>query len=257
MLRYWACLLVLGLILSNSKGHAKTLQACGHPFYPPVSWVEQQQLTGFAVAVTEQLFEQLGYQVRFHADSNWKRCLLEVKHGRVDIVIAAYKVPSRKSYLAFSSEYLIADKVRLFVNSNHTFEVSQLTDLEHKVAGLLLGDSFGDAFDHFIEQNLYVEYVSQGTQNFAKLAKQRVDYIPLGQLSGQIQLKKAGLDSVIQTLPFEVVTEHYYLALSKQSTVIKHLPQLNQTLKQWHQSGKIKQLIEYYSQQYLNKTGVP
>ncbi|WP_458576338.1 transporter substrate-binding domain-containing protein [Aliamphritea spongicola] len=71
-----------------------------------------------APQLTRQLFAELGYDVQLIADTNWKRCLLEARLGNIDIVVAAYRIASRESYLAFSEQYIIADEVRIFVNSD-------------------------------------------------------------------------------------------------------------------------------------------
>ena len=147
--------LLLACSLLASTGHADTprpvLTACGHPFYPPVSWVSEGQLKGLAPQLTQQLFAELGYDVQLIADTNWKRCLLEARLGNIDIVVAAYRIASRESYLVFSEEYIIADEVRIFVNNDADTPITGMEDLPGKTVGLLLGDSWGDRFDAFLQ----------------------------------------------------------------------------------------------------------
>ena len=74
--------LILLLASLSASAEEKTLKACGHPFYPPVSWISDHQLHGLAAEVSRQIFTELGYQITFVADYLWKRCLREVAEGR-------------------------------------------------------------------------------------------------------------------------------------------------------------------------------
>ncbi len=244
-------LLLLPALIS-SAAQARTLKACGHPFYPPVSWISNGQLVGLAPAVTRELFRELGYNIRLNAGSNWKRCLLEVEQGNADIVVAAYRIASRERYLSYSDQHIISDNVTLFVNRQRPMPFSRLEDLRGKTVGLLLGDSFGDDFDRFIHLNGNIEYVSRGRQNFEKLALGRIDYMPLGQLSGRLQSRKLGFHERIMPLQQVITTEYYYLAVGRDSGLQQHLPRINSRLNQMHRDGTMRRLTEQYSQQYLD-----
>jgi len=244
------CLLIL-LVLCSGFTQARTLHACGHPFYPPVSWIQDGQLLGLAPAVSRILFNELGYEVELQTDSNWKRCLREVEQGNADIVVAAYRITSRERYLTYSRQPVIADPVTLFVNRNKPFAFDRLEDFRSKTVGLLLGDSFGDEFDNYLLENNQIEYVSSGRQNFGKLALGRIDFMPLGRLSGELQAKKLGFSAQIIPLDQVITTEFYYLAVGHNSGLVKHLPYINRRLKEMHQDGTLDRLIEEQSLLYL------
>ena len=248
------CLILLFLCVEVALSRplqARPLIACGHPFYPPVSWVSNGQLTGLAPKVTQQVFAELGHQVSLSAESNWKRCLLEVQQGNADIVVAAYRISSRERYLDYSSQHIISDTVTLFVNRKNPLHFQQWQDLRGKTAGLLLGDSFGDSFDRFVHLNSPIEYVSRGQQNFQKLALGRIDYMPLGQLSGQLQSRKLGLHEHITALQNTITTEYYYLAVGKNSGLQQYLPAIDRRLREMHRDGTIVRLTKQFSQHYI------
>ncbi len=248
-------LLLTALILapvSQADTQRPVLTACGHPFYPPVSWVSGGKLKGLAPQLTQQLFAELGYDVRLIADTNWKRCLLEARLGNIDIVVAAYRIASRESYLAFSDQYIIADEVRIFVNRNSDAPITGLKDLPGKTVGLLLGDSFGDRFDAFLQTNSHIEYVSRNQQNFSKLASQRIDFMPIGWRSGMLQTRKLGFEHTIMPLREKITSEYYYLALSKTGALSQHLPYINRRLEQLHQNNRIRDMIRSNSLEYLH-----
>ena len=230
----------------------QTLSACGHPFYPPVSWIKEGKLLGLAPAVSTLLFTELGYQIKLEADSNWKRCLRQVEQGNADIVVAAFRISSRERYLRYSSEPVIADPISLFINRDKPFSFTRLDDLQGKTVGLLLGDSFGDEFDNYLLQNNTIEYVSSGEQNFGKLALGRIDFMPLGRLSGELQSIKLGFSPQIKPHDRVITTEYYYLAVGRNSDLVKHLPYINRRLQEMREDGTLTRLTEQYSQLYLN-----
>lgn len=302
-----------------SASPPRTLKACGHPFYPPVSWHVDDELTGMAPAVTLQLFAELGYRVELIADTNWKRCLQEVHDGNADIVVAAFRTDERARWLHFTQEPIITDAITLFVRRqpestappSATYKASEtpqrparpasvggstkpthperetvkgptkpthpepaavegptksahperaaiegphsLSPLKNRTVGLLLGDSFGDRFDRYVQSHSHIEHVSQGRQNFAKLALGRIELMPLGRLSGHLQSIKLGYASQIRALPSNIATEYYYLALGQHSGLQHHLPWLNQRLAQMQLDGTLGRLVRQYSLQYLNQ----
>jgi polar amino acid transport system substrate-binding protein len=249
-------LTVIGLLMTphSSKSQERELIACGHPYYPPVSWVQQQELIGVAPAVVKLIFGELGYQVRLDTLGNWKRCLSEVKTGHADIVVAAYRIASREPDFDFSQQHIVADTIGVFINSNKSKNFHSVNDLKGKIAGLLFGDSFGDSLDKLINDNNQIEYVSQGKQNFEKLSLGRIDFMPLGIVSGKLQIQKLGYHKqIIETL-FKLETEYYYLAISPRSELSQHLPYINQRLKQLHKNGKIQHLLNQYSKIYLESS---
>jgi polar amino acid transport system substrate-binding protein len=246
--------MILVVALQSPKSQAKELIACGHPYYPPVSWVQHQKLIGVAPIVVKLIFAELGYQVKLDKVGNWKRCLWEVKTGNADIVLAAYRIASREPDFDFSDQHIVADPIGIFINSKQVNNYHSFNHLKGKTAGLLFGDSFGESFDKFINDNNKIEYVSKGKQNFEKLAHGRIDFMPLGILTGELQTKKFGYSKQIVVSPFKLETEYYYLALSPHSQLSQHLPYINQRLKQLHTQGKIKALLSKYSRIYLESS---
>lgn len=240
--------------LPSFKGQTTELIACGHPYYPPVSWVQQQQLVGVAPDVVKLIFGELGYHVKLDKVGNWKRCLSEVQAGHADIVVAAYKITSREAIFDFTQQYIVADPIGVFVNANKNKIYQSLNDLKDQTVGLLFGDSFGENFDKFIENNNQVEYVSEGLQNLQKLAQDRIDFIPIGISSGELQTEKFGYSKQIIVAPLKLDTEYYYLALGRHSQLNKHLPYINQRLKQLHENGSIKKLVSKFSDMYLKSS---
>lgn len=246
-------LLLVLLSLLPIVVQARPLLACGHPFYPPVSWHSQGELVGLAPQVVRQLFGELGHEVRLLALGNWKRCLLEAKLGRVDIVVAAYRTQDRLAWLGFTQTPLVADPILVFTHRDKPIRFDDWDDLRGLTVGLLLGDSFGERFDQFAQQHLNIEWVSTGEQNFVKLAQRRIDFMPMGLYSWTLQNRRFGYDNVIVQQPGALVTEHYHIAVRRDPELLALLPYLDQRLIQLEKDGTLKRLDEYYGARYRDE----
>lgn len=243
-----AWLILFGLV---PAAHSATFTACGHPAYPPVSWVTDGQLKGLAPDVVRQLFRELGHEVRTEAVGNWKRCLLEVQEGRIDIVVGAYRTAERAKQLAYSTRPLIADPIVLFVRRDRQFAFSRWSDLEGKTVGLLLGDSFGDRFDRFADARLKVERVSSSEQNVRKLVLGRIDFMPVGLQTWHLQGQRLGYGDEIMRLPEPLVTEHYHVAVRRGSRLEPLLERIDMRLREMHEDGSLQHMERAHSQAYL------
>lgn len=251
-----ALLLAAALCGGARAGDAGTLTACGHPAYPPVSWTTQGQLHGLAPEVVRQLFGELGYTVRIEALGNWKRCLLEVQEGRIDIVTAAYRTGERAAKFAFSGEPLIVDSIVLFVRRDRAFRFATWDDLEGKTVGLLLGDSFGERFDRFAEARLTIERVSRSEQNVRKLVLGRIDFMPIGLGTWRLQERSLGYGDEIVQLPTPLSSENYYIAVRRGSTLAAQMPQIDRRLREMRADGRLQRLEQQQAEAYLAELAV-
>ncbi len=233
------------------QAYGRDLIACGHPAYPPVSWVTDGELRGLAPTVVRDLFAELGFSVRLVAFGNWKRCLQEVREGRADIVVAAYRTREREQQFTFSAHYLVVDPIVLFVRRDRRFVFNDWEDLRGRTAGLLLGDSFGERFDRFAETALKVERVSTGRQNMRKLVLGRIDFMPIGRDSGRLQSRRLGYDDLVEALPQTLVTEYYHVAVRKGSDLEALLPEIDLRLTALHADGSIARWLWAHAEAYL------
>lgn len=248
-MRAWLAVLLLCVLAGEAS--ARALRACGHPVYPPVSWVSQGRLVGLAPAVVQQLFGELGEEVEMVATGNWERCLLDARLGYIDIVVAAYRTSERQRYLAFTEAHLVADPIVLFVSRERGFAFSDWADLKGRRVGLLLGDSFGERFDRFAARHLRVERVSSGAQNFSKLALGRIDFMPIGLNSWRLQRHLLDDPQAVEQLPRPLVTEHYRIAVRRDPRLLAWLPHLERRLGELNADGSLQRLEQEYAFRYL------
>lgn len=244
---------LLLLLMLSTRTEARTVLACGHPVYPPISWAQGQQLTGIAPHLAKKLFGELGYTLELSVFGNWERCLQEARTGKVEVIVAAYQTEQRQHDFRFSEYPIIADPIILLTHADNPKSVNRLEQLKGKTIGLLFGDSFGDEFDDFVRQEAFVERVSEGRQNMMKLAMGRIDYMPIGSLTASLQLQQFAYRDKLKPLPNIITIEHYYLAIQQDSPLVKHLPYLSARINELTIEKYIQYITGYYSERYLSQ----
>ena len=243
---------ILYSALSFADGESKKIVLCGHPDYPPVSWAEGGTITGLAPEVVKRVFRRFDYEIDAKVVGNWKRCLRELELGRVDVAVA-YRTVEREQLFDFSREPVIDDPMAIFVNRERPFLFTDWDDLLGKTAGLMLGDSMGNEFDQFMKEGLSVERVSEGVQNFNKLAREHIDFIPYGLRTGNLLVQRFGLEDRVMPLPTLVTTNQYYLAISKQSNLIQYIDLIDAEIKRLRETKEMQRLTDHSIQAYSSK----
>ena len=221
-------------VLANEQTAASleglSVRICGTPAYPPVSWIAPNgRVEGVNAALIRALLLPLGVQVDDQQNSNWRRCLKEVELGNVD-VISGFRNEERQQFVTFLDTPIINESIYLYYPIDSPFEFTRWEDLAGMRIGVMRGDSFGDGPDSALKTYPDLEWVSTQNQNLLKLAGGRLDAVPMGKLSGQLQTAALGLNGQVGYTATQV-NDYWYVAISKKSPLVQWVPQLNQRLE--------------------------
>jgi len=247
-------MIAIVVFMSSTVYAGEKLTACGGLAYPPFMWKEGGKIVGVGTEVAEIIFGELGIQVESKAFSSWNRCLQEVKKGRTDMLVAAAVNKERKAFADFTKNCLSEVPLAVFVWKDRAFRFEKWEDLIGKKMGGILGSSYGQKFDEFAAKNLKISEVVTPIQNFKKLEKGRVDFLPVGLYAGLIHVKQFGYADKVAVLKPYLKTECLYVAMSKKSEYLKHLPYVGRRLLKLHADGTIKRLIDKYIEYYVTTT---
>ncbi len=181
------------LVLSALPVHANCpLIACGHPDYPPFTWQEEDKIVGVGPEVAAAILKELGVELVSRYVGNWKRCQKEIKLGKVDMFLAAYKTNERESYADYVPTYVAKDPTAVFVWKERTFEFNTWNDLIGKRIGTNLGGSMGEGFDAFILEYLKFHRIDHATiRNSAATKDLSGGLVGLGQTPSKSPLSAA------------------------------------------------------------------
>ncbi|WP_417551610.1 substrate-binding periplasmic protein [Marinomonas fungiae] len=236
-----AVILALSLLLSNAAIWAAesqspaaqathlTVRLCGTTAYPPNSWIAPSgRVEGVNAMVVRTLMAKFGITVDDQQNSNWQRCLKEIELGNVD-VLTGFRNEQRAQYMAYLDTPIVKEDINLFYPANQPVEFQGWESLTGLRVGVLMGDSFGDRADAALNQYLSLEWVSSQHQNLLKLADNRLDVVPMGRLSGQLQIDALGLTEKIGSTATDV-SDYWYVGISKKSPLMQWYPELNRAL---------------------------
>ncbi|QEY62041.1 transporter substrate-binding domain-containing protein [Metapseudomonas lalkuanensis] len=239
MARAW----LLAVLLSCGAAQAApAVRYCDYPVYPPISWSDGKQVRGLAPTVVKAVFASLGLDVEVVVLGNWKRCLMDAAQGRVDVVLA-YRTPEREATLAFAEMPVLREEVAVFYNRQRPLQVDKLEDLKRYRGGLLFGESYGDAFDQIVARAGNIEWVSDSRQNFGKLIRGRIDFIPYERRTGLLYIEHLPGGGDLRALPLTLAVDHLRLAVSRHSPLAARMAEIDAELQRLTNSGEIERWL--------------
>jgi polar amino acid transport system substrate-binding protein len=207
---------------------------------PPFMYGTATQAEGFYPELVAAAFERMKRPVQLSAKP-WKRALAELDLG-IAGVAGIYKTDERLKKYDFS-ESLFAERIAVYYNITQPVRFKELSDLYGKRIGVLLGWSYGDAFDRArSERKFMVEEVYNDSQNFEKLAQGRVDAVLAIEQVGAIQLRNIRF-SAIERSPAMLAEKTTHLALPKQMHAGGLLVEFNQVLQDMRKDGTYARIL--------------
>ncbi|WP_413291776.1 substrate-binding periplasmic protein [Bdellovibrio sp. HCB185ZH] len=172
--------------------------------------------------------------------SPWKRVLSDAEKGSVDIIGPLLITPERAKFLVFTEPVIRANislwvrrdnpKVKDLIKRNQP--VKDFRELGNLTFGQILGYAFGEDFGAFFNKPEVrkVEVVDMG-QGVQMLASKRIDvflaYNPVIEYYIDVLKLNKGDFAVLGEANHEVL---YVMGISKKSSLVNKLPQINQRI---------------------------
>lgn len=219
---------------------------------PPFSFRDsQQKLTGYRVELIQQLFSRLGCELEILTDLPWKRSLMLLKEGEVDVLMNASKSAERAEFAWFSIPYE-QEQLALFVKAGSKLPIKALQDIVSRGynVGLIRGNHYGDSihrllFHPKINRNVVEAIDRQSLRQL--LLRDRIqlylDYYPNGDLALQNTAEQHLI--VRHPLPPQHIGQVYFM-LSRSSVAPAFVSKLNSELSLMLKDGSIEKLRRKY-----------
>ncbi len=263
MKKYLLILMVLvgSFVIFGSKAAAKEkILITGHPEFPPIMYENTKKvILGVGPELTERILSKLGFEIQSKSVGPWVRVQLSAKKGEVDMVAGIYKNEERLKYLDYIPTAFMTNPAVIFVKKGDTFSFKKWDDLKGRKGGAIIGDKYKPEFDEFLLKNkdfIRLERVTSVKQNFLKLIKGRVDFVPYSKYVGMLKLEELGLMDQVEILPNPLYSGLFYLAISKKtkSNLKKYIPEMDQKIMEYKKDGTIDKLINKYIKKYVAMT---
>lgn len=236
--------------------NGQEVKISGRINYPPLSWSSGGVLKGSTISLVENALAELGIKSRTEGDVPWKRVLKNAKEGEIDIVVGVRKTEQRNEFLHFVEPAITPAVQSLFYHVDREVEYDQWSDLSQLTGSIVLGSSFGKAFDNYMLENLDIEQVESVEQNFKKLVKNRVDYLIGPFATTNLYLEKEGLSAEIVSNRKPIVVLEEFIAISKSSPCLALSDKLGAILTRMNQSGEMAEEMEEHFILWFEEFGI-
>ena len=242
------CVLVSAcLTLIVNAQACQVLRVGGENEWLPIAYINKEtgEPEGIAYDFAKIIGEKLNIPVELNATLPWKRMLLYLEKGELDMTVALYWTKEREVLYQYTIPYF-ENEARVFVLKGNEFTFEKLEDLIDRRGALSLG-TLGEEFETFAKQHkLRLQRVKTTTLITRKLLAGRYDYFSLDYLNGMLYLKDEGLQGQIVPLPHPVSTAAVHFALSRQSPCLALLPQINAVIEKSKQDGTLQAIVDKY-----------
>ena len=168
----------------------------------------------------------------------WKRHLLEIENGRIDLATGASKNPEREEYAYFSLPYR-TESVVLFVRKGetHLFPFENIKDIMNTQfrLGTTLGYDYGEAFAELMKNKKFASHIQQvreDTPHYKKIVLHRIDGF-LGDTFATIEgLRRLKLLDKVEKHPLSIYSTDIFICWAKNQLRQRRFKRLIRQLKQ-------------------------
>lgn len=215
--------LALGGSLLLLPGVAMAQEACtnivatGHPEYWPVGHQEGDAIVGVGATLVTEVATQLGIPIEVRAMGTWAEAQIATREGTADVIFGLYYNDDRAEYLTFVQPPFMVDPAVVVVRAGDGFAFAGWDDLIGKHGVTNTGESYGEAFDTFIEESLTVDRADGTEAVFTALLEGRADYAIIGFYPGIAEADELGIRSQIEVLSPTLLAGDFYVAFSQAS----------------------------------------
>ena len=211
---------------------------------PPYRILEPSQKTGLYLELFEEIADRLGWRVQYR-EAPFRRILLLMRRGEVDVMLGPLETAERTELMEFVAPAFPPER-RLFFYLNAENRIERYADLYGRAIGILEGASYFSRFD--TDDKLLKEPAPRYENLMLMMQKGRVDVVIAPELVGLYAVEKLGLD--VKVSPFFVPGERSYIAVAKNSPVLKYADDIRAALKLIELEGIHEDLVLKYMDRF-------
>lgn len=255
-LRFFVSVMTVCLILLYGSSVMATDKDCSFSMRvtqsPPRFYLENDRWKGLQVELTSVLVEETGCSLNF-MELPWKRALVMLQNGTVDIVSEMSITPEREKYAYFVGPAL-AETIVIVVKAESDFQINSLEDLK-KIPGRLgvgLGSWHGDEFTAMVVSDAAFE---------KKIEYVVSDYIQLervlaGRIWGYVTMKSPALyriehDPVLKDKlkihDFVIYESKNYWGLSRKGLSRQEIDKVEKAFDRLKEDGTLEVIRQKYN----------
>lgn len=210
-------LLAAGVAL-NCHAHCSKLVGSASEQAKPFVWLnaDKTELIGPIPELAALVANDIGMPMSFKYVGPWRRAQNDLRMGNIDLLWGAFRTKEREEYAHFVPTPLTRSRSIVLSRIEDEWQFSSFSDLEGRAGVLLLGDSFGEAFDKYASERLSIKRVTNVASAIKMLEVKRADYLVLDEEIARATLASLGTQK-IRISDTEVAGEDLFLLISNKS----------------------------------------
>lgn len=179
----------------------------------------------------------------------FKRRLIMMANGEIDIMVGLVKHPDRQDYIHFvEPAYKSRSDAVFFVPRNNAHRITRYEDLNGLTIGTTIGARYSPRFDN--DQKIRKDPVPKGELNLKKLLLGRIDAVVFPEGAGIDLGYKMGISDQIEIAVFRFSRiKNIHIGISRKSDIMKEMPQYETLIREMIISGEIRQVYKAYYRQ--------
>lgn len=199
---------------------------------------------GFLIDLAERTFDSVDYKLL-----PWQRALEEVKSGKFDCVIGAYKEDAPG--FIFPKENWGVDQTGVYVNVEDDWRYTDIHSLLTRKIGIIKGYSYEDEVDALVKERNDVFKAMSGVdaleKNFKKLLAGRINTLIESEPVANARIKQMGLSNKIKRVGYTNDPSPMYIACSPSNPRSQELvDQVDKVIKALRATGEIDSIMSKY-----------
>lgn len=221
-------------------------------WYPYQYHNEVDQLTGVDIEVFNLIAKKAEMSISY-VELPWKRHLMYIKSGVIDVAFGASHTKEREETAYFSIPYR-KESVNLFVKkgTSQSIKLNQLSDLigSEYLIGVENGYFYGKEYQRLKTKPDFISRINSVLdieQNVKMLMKGHIDGFLADPMSMKSFVEKYQFQDEFEVHPLTIYQGDIYIMLSKKTCSNEDLVKVNQAITSLKVSGELQKIIARWS----------
>lgn len=236
----------IAFYFSQASADERVVTFVGDPWPPYVEGeLGNDAESGIAVKIVHEIFSRIDNNSARFPLIPWQRALQEVEQGYHDGIALLLKTPEREAYMTYSVPFIVGSNLVWSAgNSNgEVFEWEEIDDFYNRRIGIIQGYSYGETLEQAFNAGLISAVKTPTVEHmFAMLANGRIDLALANDAVGAALAKKYP-DAGIAAASKPTESDVFFLAISKKSSAVTLIPEINLIIKDLQADGFIDSVI--------------
>ncbi len=244
--------IIMHISISYAQDHKSQVLNIAVTHLPPSRIIEGENVEGIFIDILEAIFYPMHLKLEYTI-APFKRCLVYLKDGDVDMYIGLFKRPEREKYVYYIEPPFQNKTVKAFyLRKGEGDRIQQYEDLYTLKRGIGVRSGF-KTFPRFDEdEKLQIQSVRTDKQNLMKLESERIDAFVQTEEVADYLVATLGFVGKFEKAPYKYdALNPAYIAFSRKSPYMSRIQEIEVAAKRFVEAGNVQRIKQQYLQQLI------